>query len=596
MADVSRHPPMPDPAPPPDLLAHAAFVRRLAGHLLREGPDADDAAQETFVRALAHPTTRSGGRPWLAAVLRNVVRKGHRTEVRRGPREQAVARPERVQATDDRAMRDETLRAVTDAIGALDAASREVVLLRHYEDLPPREIAVRLGVPVETVKSRLKRAHERLRQALDERVRSDGREWRSALAALVGPVAAPVTPSAPLGGIPAMSVSSKWAVALAAGAVLVGGVLWFDAPGAESAAQPLAAPPSSAVLAAAPPPALAARGVPPPPAPVEPSNGPPVAGGMGGGAPPASDDAGPPRLFTAEEVRKGLVVLLQERLRLSILLATGIEAFVADKLPESLEAARAVLKEQPDNAKALELENAALLAQRGESSADVGAAQKRALGAWLTDLRGTVRLEELLLKWPSPHFWSRLAALRAAPKAAPAPSGEAYVRTLAAQATVTGTFENEPLSDVLRSLEAQTAVEILLDSALRASVPAPTVRSLDAHGLALSAALDAIAADVGVEWKVAGDVIRVLPRSVEGSPGRTGAPLVTRYYDVSDLLAPKKPFDSIDAILQKIRIEVEPSVWSDDARAHLEAVGQTLVVKASAEVHDGAKAWLARHR
>ena len=127
---------MPDPAPPPDLLAHAAFVRRLAGHLLREGPDADDAAQETFVRALAHPTTRSGGRPWLAAVLRNVVRKGHRTEVRRGRREQAVARPERIPATDDRAMRDETLRAVTDAIGALDAPSREVVLLRHYEDLP----------------------------------------------------------------------------------------------------------------------------------------------------------------------------------------------------------------------------------------------------------------------------------------------------------------------------------------------------------------------------------------------------------------------------------------------------------------------------
>ena len=65
---------------------------------------------------------------------------------------------------------------------------------------------------------------------------------------------------------------------------------------------------------------------------------------------------------------------------------------------------------------------------------------------------------------------------------------------------------------------------------------------------------------------------------------------------MSDLLAPKKTFDSIDAILQKIRAEVEPTVWSDDARAHLEAVGQTLVVKASAEVHDGVKAWLARNR
>src|SRR6186997_934645 len=130
---------MPDPAPPPDLLAHATFVRRLAGYLLRDGSDADDAAQETFARALAHPTARTGGRPWLAAVLRNVVRRGHRSEVRRTRREQTVARPERVPAIDDQAIRDEILRAVTDAIGALDEPLRKVIHLRHYEDLPPRE-------------------------------------------------------------------------------------------------------------------------------------------------------------------------------------------------------------------------------------------------------------------------------------------------------------------------------------------------------------------------------------------------------------------------------------------------------------------------
>ena len=314
--------------------------------------------------------------------------------------------------------------------------------------------------------------------------------------------------------------------------------------------------------------------------------------------------------MTADEARRSLSTLLQERLRLEGLLFTGIGALAEGGHLKALEAARSVLKEEPDNAKALELEKAALLSQHPESSPDALATQKRALGDWMADQRRTVRLEELLLKWPSQSFWTRLAALRAAPTTLPAERGEAYVRSVAAQATVTGTFESAPLTEVLRSLEAQAALEILLDSALRASVPAPTVRRLDARGMSLTTALDAIAADGGWAWLVAGDVLRVVPRSVEGSTDRTGAPRVQRYYDVSDLLAPgtgtpsstaamgesKKAFASIDAILRSLRAEVEPSVWRDDSVAKLEAVGQTLVVRASVEIHDAVRAWLARQR
>src|SRR5262245_26204099 len=172
----------------PDALAsHAGFVRRLAFALLRNDADADDAAQETLARAWERPARRPpGGRAWLATVLRNVVRRRHRDERRVTRRELVAARSERVPAADDLAARHDILRRVVDAISRLDAASREIVLLRHYEDLPARAIAERLDVPVETVKKRLVRAHERLRSLLDEGRGGNVEGWRSALGALVG--------------------------------------------------------------------------------------------------------------------------------------------------------------------------------------------------------------------------------------------------------------------------------------------------------------------------------------------------------------------------------------------------------------------------
>ena len=52
----------------------------------------------------------------------------------------------------------ETQRRVVDAVMALDEPYRTVVVYRYFDDLPPKEIAARLGVPVGTVKTRLKRA------------------------------------------------------------------------------------------------------------------------------------------------------------------------------------------------------------------------------------------------------------------------------------------------------------------------------------------------------------------------------------------------------------------------------------------------------
>jgi RNA polymerase sigma-70 factor (ECF subfamily) len=177
--------PMDTPAlPPAALVEHAAFVRRLAFHLLRNDAEADDAAQETLARS--PPRVGSGVRAWLATVLRNVVRMRARAAVRRASREARSAGEGSVRGTDDGVARAEILRAVATAVAALDPRHREVVFMRHYEDLPPRAIATRLGVPLVTVKSRLARAHERLRRCLDEGRRGNVEDWRSAIAGLAG--------------------------------------------------------------------------------------------------------------------------------------------------------------------------------------------------------------------------------------------------------------------------------------------------------------------------------------------------------------------------------------------------------------------------
>ncbi len=205
------------PAVPPDeVVAHAGFVRRLAFALLRDDADADDAAQEALARALeCGPAVPAARRSWLAAVVRNVAAGLRRDRTRRRRREALAARPEATSAAADLAEKAETLRAVAQAVDALDPDERAIVLFRHYDGLPPRAIAARLGLPVTTVKSRLQRAHQRLRERLDQRGGRDAqRRWR-ALAGFAG-----VSPWAPSAGGGAAGLAAKGVAMAATGKVV----------------------------------------------------------------------------------------------------------------------------------------------------------------------------------------------------------------------------------------------------------------------------------------------------------------------------------------------------------------------------------------
>lgn len=163
---------------------HQGTVYRIALRILRDEGDANDAAQEAFLKAFRNLASFDTGRPfapWLYRIARNhtldVARhKGRSPEdLERADRDDEdagvgaagrdVADPE---AQDALSMLEgaDLKRRIGGALEKLDPKYREVVELYHFEGLTYDEIAATLGVPIGTVMTRLFRARGRLAEAL----------------------------------------------------------------------------------------------------------------------------------------------------------------------------------------------------------------------------------------------------------------------------------------------------------------------------------------------------------------------------------------------------------------------------------------------
>jgi RNA polymerase sigma-70 factor (ECF subfamily) len=180
---------MSDPAGrinPESLLAHRAFVRAVVRKLIPDEHHVEDIVQETCLTALRSPPRAPGAlRAWLARVGRNLAVSSLRRRASRARRERTAARPERLPSAREAAEKLEHHRMVVEAVLALDEPLRSTVILRFYEDLPPRRIAEIQGIPVATVRSRLRRAVTRMRLSFDEVYGGDRRAWCLALLPLL---------------------------------------------------------------------------------------------------------------------------------------------------------------------------------------------------------------------------------------------------------------------------------------------------------------------------------------------------------------------------------------------------------------------------
>ena len=146
--------------------AHQTTLLRMCYMVLRDRQQAEDAVQETFLKAYwAMDGFRGGssGKTWLVTIAMNTCRDMRRSAWRRyidwrvTPEELPVAvlPPE----GEDREL---TMRVMQ-----LSPKLREVVILYYYQDMNMVEIARSLGLAQSTVTTRLKRAREKLREVLE---------------------------------------------------------------------------------------------------------------------------------------------------------------------------------------------------------------------------------------------------------------------------------------------------------------------------------------------------------------------------------------------------------------------------------------------
>ena len=203
-----------------DVERHARWVRRLAAGLLRDESAAEDVVQDAWVAALTQPPAEGRLRPWLRRVVHNFAHQHHRGRSRRADRERSSRPPAEQEAPEDFARRLEAEQRLTGELARLDEPFRTTLMLRYYEDLEPAEIAARLETSGGTVRWRLKRALELLRERLDRAHGGDRRAWSLALAPLARldlPVAMSAAATLTLPGVLTMSLLK---VLCAAGALL----------------------------------------------------------------------------------------------------------------------------------------------------------------------------------------------------------------------------------------------------------------------------------------------------------------------------------------------------------------------------------------
>ena len=146
---------------------------RLATHIVGNSDDAEDAVQETFLRAYRHLGSyqeRDKFSAWLLRILVNQCRTSATRSKRHGTMlslqdDDALALPSSaVSIPDQQAQRDELAAAMSQLV----PEQREAIVLRFSDDLSFEEMAAVTGVGVSALKMRVQRACRRLRALLTE--------------------------------------------------------------------------------------------------------------------------------------------------------------------------------------------------------------------------------------------------------------------------------------------------------------------------------------------------------------------------------------------------------------------------------------------
>jgi len=156
------------------VMTHAQFVHNLALRVVGNPQDAEDLAQEAFLRAWrALPGFRAEAKfsTWLYRIVTNLC-YNHLPRLKKqlaelDPDEDALQLADERQSTETGLLSRELEQVLHNAVDALPESQRLLITLRHTQGLSYTEIAEITGQPLGTVKTGLFRARRALQTALE---------------------------------------------------------------------------------------------------------------------------------------------------------------------------------------------------------------------------------------------------------------------------------------------------------------------------------------------------------------------------------------------------------------------------------------------
>jgi len=154
----------------------AYFAPRVKGFVMRGGADADTAqevAQETLIlvwrKAASFDRSRASAATWIFTIARNkridLLRRGNKPAI--DPEDWLAAYASDSGEIGKSIDAEQTYKRVKELLGDLSADQMTVIRKAFFEDKTHSEVAADLGLPLGTVKSRIRLALQRLRVGLD---------------------------------------------------------------------------------------------------------------------------------------------------------------------------------------------------------------------------------------------------------------------------------------------------------------------------------------------------------------------------------------------------------------------------------------------
>jgi len=158
---------------------YASFVYGLVLRVVRDAKAAEDITQDVFLGLWENPDCFDPGkgalRTWLGTLAhRRAVDHVRREEARRRRDEAVLSRITPTPDVEEMALALMTAERVREALESLPPEQREAIQLAYFDGKTYREVAVCMGIPEGTAKSRLRLALRRVASTLES---EDLRQW-----------------------------------------------------------------------------------------------------------------------------------------------------------------------------------------------------------------------------------------------------------------------------------------------------------------------------------------------------------------------------------------------------------------------------------